>query len=175
MFEEPKYKPLVPSSFFTDGRSARPVPPVTFTYGQPTEGDAVELGTTNGKFVATIPIPVDEALLLRGQDRFNIYCAPCHSRLGDGNGKVPSRGFRHPPTYHQERLRKVENGYIFDVITNGFGVMPDYAAQVPPRDRWAIVAYIRALQLSENATIDDVPPEDRGKLDQPAPAAGGEK
>jgi mono/diheme cytochrome c family protein len=103
-----------------------------------------------------MPFPVTEEVLARGHERFNIYCAPCHSRLGDGNGMVPQRGFKHPPTYHQDRLRKAPLGYFFDVMTNGFGVMPDYTTQIAPRDRWCIVAYIRALQLSQNATQSDV-------------------
>ena len=106
-----------------------------------------------------MPFPVTAELLTRGQQRYDIYCAPCHSRVGDGNGVIPSRGFpRKPPSYHIERLRKAPLGYLFDVITNGFGAMPDYSSQIPPRDRWAIVAYIRALQLSQGATSADVPP-----------------
>ncbi len=97
----------------------------------------------------------------RGQDRFNIYCAPCHDRLGNGDGMIVRRGYRHPPSYHIDRLRQVPNGYIYDVITNGFGAMPDYAAQIQPADRWAIVAYVRALQLSQNGKIDDVPADQR--------------
>jgi len=100
-------------------------------------------------------VPVNQATLERGRERFDIYCAPCHSRLGDGNGMVPQRGYRHPPSYHQERLRKAPLGYFFDVMTNGFGAMPDYAMQITPEDRWKIVAYIRALQLSQNATAAD--------------------
>ena len=103
-------------------------------------------------------MPVDESVLARGRERFNVFCAPCHSRLGDGNGIIPSRGFaRKPPSYHIERLRKAPIGYFFDVMTNGFGLMPDYASQIPPKDRWAIAAYIRALQLSQNAKMADVP------------------
>src|SRR5439155_5033460 len=104
-------------------------------------------------------------VLARGQQRFNIYCAPCHSRLGDGNGMIPQRGFRRPPSYHDERLRKAPLGYFFDVMTNGFGAMPDYASQIPVRDRWCIVAYIRALQLSQNATQADA----GGQVPSPAP------
>ena len=111
-------------------------------------------------------------MIERGQERFNIYCAPCHDRLGNGNGMIVRRGFRHPPSYHIDRLRKAPNGYFFDVITNGFGAMPDYAAQIRRRDRWAIVAYIRALQLSQNATLNDVPPAALGQLNAPA-ASGG--
>jgi mono/diheme cytochrome c family protein len=112
-----------------------------------------------------MPFPVTEDVLTRGRERFNIYCAPCHSRLGDGQGMVVKRGFKQPPTYHQDRLRKAPLGYFFDVMTNGFGAMPDYAAQIQPRDRWCIVAYIRALQLSQNATqaeagqMSTAPPE----------------
>jgi mono/diheme cytochrome c family protein len=105
-----------------------------------------------------MPFPARADVLARGRERFNIYCAPCHSRLGDGNGVIPSRGFpRKPPSYHSERLRKAPLGYFFDVMTNGFGIMPDYASQIPPRDRWCIVAYIRALQLSQGAAASDVP------------------
>jgi mono/diheme cytochrome c family protein len=118
----------------------------------------------DGKFVNEFPIAVDKSVIERGQNRFNIYCQPCHGRLGNGEGMLPRRGFRKPPSYHTERLRQVPQGYIFDVITNGFGAMPDYAAQIPPRDRWAIVSYVRALQLSEDASINDVPPEDRAQL-----------
>ena len=120
----------------------------------------------DGKFVNTFPFPVTKEVLERGQQRFNIYCSPCHDRLGMGDGKIVRRGFRHPPSYHIDRLRQVPNGYIFDVITNGFGAMPDYAAQVQPRDRWAIVAYIRALQLSQNAPLSDVPDNARPQLNQ---------
>jgi mono/diheme cytochrome c family protein len=99
---------------------------------------------------------VNADTLARGRERFNIYCAPCHSRVGDGNGMIVQRGYRHPPTYHQDRLRQAPLGYFFDVMTNGFGAMPDYASQIPPRDRWCIVAYIRALQLSQAAGAADV-------------------
>ena len=112
----------------------------------------------DGKPLDAFPFPVTKEVIERGQERFNIYCSPCHGRLGNGDGMIVRRGFRHPPSYHIDRLRSRPNGYIYDVITNGFGAMPDYAAQIAPRDRWAIVAYIRALQLSQNATVNDVPP-----------------
>jgi mono/diheme cytochrome c family protein len=108
----------------------------------------------------------------RGQERFAIYCTPCHGQLGDGTGMVVQRGLRQAATYHQDRLRKESIGYIYDVIANGFGAMQGYAEQVPPRDRWVIAAYVRALQLSQNATADDVPAADRGRLDAPPAAAG---
>jgi hypothetical protein len=174
MHDQPKYIPLRPSDFFGDNRSERPLIEGTVARGHLNDDTALYTGKgPDGKFVSEFPFPVTKDVILRGEDRYNIYCAPCHSRLGDGNGKVVQRGYRHPPSFHIDRLRQVEVGYLFDVITNGFGAMPDYAAQVPPRDRWSIVAYERALQLSRNATVDDVPPQDRPKLDQPA--AGGEK
>ena len=100
----------------------------------------------------------------RGQERFNIYCSPCHGRLGDGNGMIPSRGYRRPPSFHTDALRNARTGHFFDVMTNGFGAMPTYAPQVSVQDRWAIIAYIRALQLAHNATVNDITPEERGKL-----------
>ncbi len=107
---------------------------------------------------------MDKAVIERGQNRFNIYCMPCHDQLGTGNGMIVRRGYRHPPSYHIDRLRQVQNGYIFNVITDGFGAMPDYATQIPARDRWAIVAYVRALQLSQNASVNDVPADARTEL-----------
>ena len=113
-----------------------------------------KIGNAPGDYM---PFPATKEVLARGRERFNIYCTPCHGRVGDGGGFIPTRGFRRPPSYHIDRLRKVPLGYFFDVMTNGFGVMPDYSAQVSPRDRWAIAAYIRALQLSQNATTAEVP------------------
>ncbi len=110
------------------------------------------------------PFPVTAAVINRGQERYDIYCSECHGRLGDGNGMIPSRGYRRPPSYHTDALRNARTGHFFDVMTNGFGGMPPYAAQVPVNDRWAIVAYIRALQLSQNATEDDVPPDHHADL-----------
>jgi mono/diheme cytochrome c family protein len=176
MQDQPKYIPLRPSDFFGDARSERPLIEGTVPRGHLNDDVAFYTGKgPDGKFVKEFPLAVTKDVILRGQDRFNIYCAPCHDRLGDGNGKVVRRGYRHPPSYHIDRLRQVENGYLYDVISNGFGAMPDYAAQVQPVDRWAIVAYVRALQLSHNASVNDIPSQDREKLDQPAPAAGGEK
>src|SRR2546422_4134490 len=137
--------------------SSGPTPPGTIALGEPAPDDPINTGRAAGKLVTVSPVPITPAVLARGQQRFNIYCAPCHSRLGDGNGMIPQRGFRHPPSYHDERLRKAPLGYFFDVMTNGFGAMSDYASQIPVRDRWCIVAYIRALQLSQGATLADVP------------------
>ncbi len=115
-------------------------------------------GRVNGALVTTFPFPVSREVLERGRDRYNIFCAPCHDRVGNGNGMIVRRGFRAPPSFHIDRLRQAPVGHYFDVITNGFGAMPDYAAQIPAHDRWAVIAYIRALQLSQRATPADVPP-----------------
>ena len=165
MHDQPKFIPLRPSSFFEDGRSARPIPEGTVARGHLNDDTVLYTGKgPDGKPVNEFPFPVTKDVILRGRQRFNIYCTPCHDRTGNGNGMVVQRGYRHPPTYHSDRLRQVPNGYIFDVITNGFGAMPDYAAQIAPRDRWAIVSYVRALQLSQQASINDVPPDARGQL-----------
>jgi len=165
MHDQPKFIPLRPSTFFDDGRSARPLVEGTVPRGQLNEDAAFYTGKgPDGKPIGAIPFPVTKETVERGQERFNIFCAPCHGRLGNGDGMIVRRGFRRPPSYHIDRLRSVPNGYIFDVISKGFGAMSDYAAQIPPADRWAIVAYIRALQLSQNATVNDVPPAARGQL-----------
>ncbi len=156
MYDQSRVKPLAQSDFYSDLRSARPQVEGTVARGQLREDEYFYTGKIGGNPGDYMPFPVTEEVLARGHERFNIYCAPCHSRLGDGNGMVPQRGFKHPPTYHQDRLRKAPLGYFFDVMTNGFGVMPDYTTQILPRDRWCIVAYIRALQLSQNATPADV-------------------
>jgi hypothetical protein len=164
MQDQPKFIPLRPSSFFADGRSERPLVEGTVARGHLDENTAFYTGKTDDKPVETMPVPVTRDLLNRGQQRFNIYCSPCHDRLGYGNGMIVQRGYKHPPSYHIDRLRQVPVGYIFDVITNGFGAMPDYAAQIEPADRWAIVAYVRALQLSQDASVNDVPPDAQSQL-----------
>jgi mono/diheme cytochrome c family protein len=155
---QPKQNPLSRSDFFSDQRSERPPVDGTVARGElraDTYFYTGKIGSNPGDYM---PFPVTMEVLQRGRERYNIYCAPCHSMVGDGNGFIPSRGFaRMPPSYHIERLQKAPLGYFYDVITNGFGTMPDYASQIPPRDRWNIVAYIRALQLSQNATRADVP------------------
>jgi hypothetical protein len=155
---QPRVNPLAKSDFFPDQRSARPPVEGTVARGQLHE-DAYfytgKIGNSPGDY---LPFPVTREVLDRGRERYNIFCAPCHSRVGDGNGFVPSRGFaRTPPSFHIPRLQKAPAGYFYDVITEGFGTMPDYASQIPARDRWNIVAYVRALQLSQNATMADVP------------------
>ena len=157
MHDQPRFKALAESDFYADLRSARAPVDGTVARGQLHEDTYFYTGRIGANPGDYMPFPVTEEVLARGEQRFNIYCAPCHSRLGDGNGMVVQRGYRHPPTYHQDRLRQAPLGYFFDVMTNGFGAMPDYAAQIPPRDRWCIVAYIRALQLSQDATTADVP------------------
>jgi hypothetical protein len=165
MQDQPKYIPLRPSDFFLDGRSARPLSEGTIARGHLDADSAYYTGRgADGKFLTDFPMPVTKEVLLRGQQRFNVYCSPCHDRTGSGNGMIVRRGYRRPPTYHSDRLREQPNGYFFDVITNGFGAMPDYSVQVHPQDRWAIVAYIRALQLSQQASINDVPASARGQL-----------
>jgi mono/diheme cytochrome c family protein len=164
MQDQPKYIPLRQSTFFGDQRSARPVVAGTVARGQLREDTLLYAGKVNGADATVFPFAVDERTLLRGQERFNIYCSPCHSRTGDGDGMVVRRGYRRPPSYHDDRLRNAPVGHFFDVMTNGFGAMPDYAAQIKPEDRWAIAAYIRALQLSAHASIEDVPEAERSKL-----------
>jgi hypothetical protein len=158
MHVQPRQNPLSRSDFFTDQRSARPIVEGTIARGQLHEDDYFYTGKIGSNPGDVMPFPVTKEILERGQERFNIYCAPCHSRVGDGNGFVPSRGFsRKPPSFHIVRLQKAPVGYIFDVMTNGFGIMPDYSSQISAQDRWNIIAYIRALQLSQNATQSDVP------------------
>jgi mono/diheme cytochrome c family protein len=169
MANQPRYDPLEPSDFFADGMSARPRIAGTVARGELKDNPFQQTGLIGGQEGDGFPFPVTEAVLNRGQERFNIYCSVCHGRLGDGDGMIPSRGFRRPPSFHTDTLRNARTGHFFDVMTNGFGSMPPYAVQVPVEDRWAIVAYIRALQLSQHATIDDVPAGERATLDA-APA-----
>ena len=168
MHDQPKYKPLRASTFFDDRSSARPLIDGTVARGTLQEDTAFFSGKTGGQLVTELPFPVTQEVVNRGQERFNIFCAPCHDRTGSGHGMVVQRGYRQPPSMHIDRLRQVEIGYFFDVMTNGFGVMPDYRAQVTARDRWNIAAYIRALQLAQNAQRADVPGGDPTKVQPPA-------
>lgn len=165
MADQPSYRPLTKSSFFGDDQSARPLVPGTVAQGYLRADERFYVGKSGGDLVTALPVPLTRELLERGQERFNIFCSPCHDRAGNGAGMVVQRGYRRPPSFHIDRLREAPIGQFFDVITRGFGVMPDYAAEVPPADRWAIVAYIRALQLSQNATLADVPPQARQQLE----------
>ena len=164
MHDNPRHEPLEASRVFADRSSSRPLVEGTVARGQLNDDDFLYTGKVMGQPVTEFPFAITRKELDRGQDRFNIYCAPCHSRLGDGRGMVVQRGFRQPPSFHIDRLRQVPPGYVFDVITNGFGVMPDYRAQLTVQDRWAVVAYLKALQLSQNATMADVPESERGHL-----------
>lgn len=156
MKQQPKALPQSESRFFADGRE----------YRRPVAGTVARGHLNQDTPPAENPLPLTRATLERGQERFNIYCAPCHDRAGTGNGMIVRRGYKQPPSYHTDRLRQAPIGHFFDVMTNGFGAMPDYRAQVQPRDRWAIAAYIRALQLSQDAKESDVPAADRAKLSQ---------
>lgn len=164
MHDQPKYIPLRESTFFRDDRSARPLVEGTVARGQLHDDELLYTGKVQGEDSPVFPFAVDAPVMARGQERFNIYCAPCHGRTGQGDGMIVRRGYRRPPSLHQDRLRDAPAGHFFDVITNGFGAMPDYAAQVRAEDRWAIVAYVRALQLSEHAALADVPAADRNKV-----------
>ena len=169
MHDQPVYKALGAGPFFPDGRASRPPVEGTVSRDDPPFGVLDETGKVDGVFVAKAPIGLDAAVLARGRDRFNVFCSPCHDRVGMGDGMIVQRGFRRPPSLHEPRLRSVADGYVFDVITNGFGVMPPYGPQIPPRDRWAIVGYVRALQLSQDAPESLLTPEERAKLGGAAP------
>ncbi len=164
MHDQPRYKPLAASTFFADGRSSRPLVPGTVARGDLRDDEYFYTGRSNGALVDKFPSPLTHEILLRGQERYNIFCSPCHDRVGNGQGMIVQRGFRRPPSFHIDRLREAPVGYFFDVITNGFGAMYDYGERIPPQDRWAIIAYIRALQLSQHATLAEVPFEERQQL-----------
>ena len=168
MWVQPKTAPLSASEFFPDGQSSRPLLPGTIPRGHLREDGAFFTGIENGKWVDKIPVPVTNDLLKRGRDRFDIYCSPCHGRLGDGNGMIAQRGYklkRPVGNYHSDRLRKMPAGHFYDVITNGYGAMYSYASRIEPQDRWAVVAYIRALQLSQHSSVNDLSAEDRAGID----------
>jgi mono/diheme cytochrome c family protein len=177
MHNQPKYIPLRDSALFANGSSARPLVEDTVARGTLQDDEPFFTGKQGGVEVAELPIALTKELLDRGEQRFNIYCSPCHDLAGTGQGMIVRRGYRQPPSYHIDRLRQAPIGHFFDVMTNGFGAMPDYRAQVAPRDRWAIAAYVRALQLSQHAMATEIPAEDRQKLSQPpsAPAEGAAK
>ena len=168
MHDAPRYEALEASAFFPNGSSARTPVANTVARGYLREDELLNTGKVKGEFANMFPMPVTAAVMARGQERYNVFCSPCHGRTGVGNGMIVQRGFRQPPSYGEQRLRDAPAGYFFDVMTNGFGAMQDYSAQVPVADRWAIVAYIRALQLSQSATVADVPADRRSDLDRPA-------
>ena len=164
MADQPRYDPLGRSTFFGDERAARPLVEGTVARGELRGDELLYAGKEGGNPVDLFPFPVTLAVLTRGQQRYNIFCSPCHDRVGTGQGMIVRRGYRAPPSLHIDRLREAPAGYFFEVMSNGFGVMPDYAQQIQPEDRWAIVAYIRALQLSQHATLADVPEDQRQQL-----------
>jgi hypothetical protein len=168
MYDQARYKPLGESNFYSDKRASRPVPEGTVARGWLREDQRLYQGKEGQQLVAVLPMPLTRELLARGRERFNIYCSPCHDRTGEGRGMVVRRGYLPPPSLHIDRLREAPVGHFFDVMTNGLGAMPDYASQIPVSDRWAISAYVKALQLSRNAPISDVPPDKRAGLARPA-------
>jgi mono/diheme cytochrome c family protein len=173
MHNQPKYRPLRSTEFFRDGSSARPLVEGTVARGTLQEDEAFFTGKIGTALVTELPFAIDDAVLARGENRYNVFCTPCHDATGSGKGMVVQRGYRPPPSLHDERLRAAPPGHFFDVMTNGFGAMPDYRAQIAPRDRWAVVAYIRALQLAHRVSTSDVPGGDPTKVPRPAP--GGER
>jgi len=197
MHDQPKYKFGRQSAFFPDQRASRPLVDGTVARGQlrddklfytgKTDATAVPPAMTTSAtstqpvtsfpgYVNVFPFSIDEAALNRGEERYNIYCSVCHGLTGEGDGMVVLRGYRKPPSYHQDRLRQAPVGYLYDVITNGFGAMPDYAPQISVEDRWKIVAYIRALQVSQQGTpVADLSPDERNRLNQAASKEGEQK
>ncbi len=165
MYNQSRFEPLEKNSFFSDNRSSRPWIKGTVARGHLRIDAHLYTGIVDGKPAETFPFPITRDVILRGRERYNIYCSPCHGYEGDGRGMVVRRGMKQPPSYHIERLQNETPGYFFDVMTNGFGAMYSYASRIKPRDRWAIIAYVQALQLSQNATLDDVPADVRQRLE----------
>jgi hypothetical protein len=166
MHIQPRYNPYDPSDFFSDGRSERPPVAGTVARGEIVSGpgEMALTGMLNGREADAFPFPITRAVLDRGRERYNIFCTPCHGLTGDGDGMIVQRGFQAPPSYHINRLRQAPVGHFFSVISNGFGAMYPYGYRILPQDRWAIIAYIRALELTRQGTINDVPAEERSKL-----------
>ena len=164
MHDQPKYEPLQESHFFSDHRSSRPLIEGTVAQGQLKTDKHLHTGKRAGQLLDTLPFPVTEQVLKRGRQRYDIFCSPCHARVGTGEGIVVQRGFRPPPSLHTQRLREAPVGHLFDVITNGYATMYSYATRIPPSDRWAIVAYVRALQLSQHARIEELSERDQNRL-----------
>jgi hypothetical protein len=165
MYDQPKVKPLQPSDFFADGRGSRMPPEGTVAHGLPMFDDELVTGKVAGKEATHFPFRITEADMARGRERFNIYCTPCHDRMGTGHGMIVRRGYTQPPSFHEERLRSAPPGHFVNVMTAGFGSMPSYALQVDPQDRWRITAYIRALQYSRQGKVEMVPQDKRSQLD----------
>jgi mono/diheme cytochrome c family protein len=175
MHNSPKAIPLRESVFFKNGSSARPLVEDTVARGTLQDDVAFFTGKAGAAEVDALPFALTADVLDRGEQRFNIYCTPCHGPTGRADGMVVRRGYRQPPSFHIDRLRQAPLGHFYDVMTNGFGAMPDYKAQIAPRDRWAIAAYVRALQLSQHTAAADLSPEERQKLSQPAQTEAPER
>lgn len=165
MYDQPRVEPLQEFGMFPDRAGMRPLPARTVQAGQASDPTTRTSGRIGGKLIDVVPMKVTRALLERGQERYNIFCAPCHDRLGHGTGMIVRRGFLMPPSYHIERLVHAPDGYYFEVMTDGYGTMYSYASRVPASDRWAITAYIRALQFRERARLGDAPPQQRAALE----------
>jgi mono/diheme cytochrome c family protein len=168
MHDQPKYQPLEASTFFADGAASRPLPANTVARGQLKDDTLLYTGKVGDDPASDFPFPLDAAMMARGRVEYDAFCSHCHGLTGAGDGIVVQRGYTRPPVLYDQRLKDLPVGHIFDVITGGFGAMPDHASQIKVTDRWAIIAYVRALQLSASGTIDDVPAAERGKLDEPA-------
>jgi mono/diheme cytochrome c family protein len=172
MHDQPKFEPLEASSFFTDGKASRDLVEGTVARGMLRDNKAFYSGLTeDDQFAQVLPMKLDRELLERGRNRFEAYCSACHGRAGYGQGMVVQRGFKHPQSFHEERLRQSPVGYFYSVMTNGFGNMSGYAVQLTPEDRWAVAAYIRALQLSQNAPVSELSEVDLERIDETAGAA----
>ena len=176
MYDQPRYDALERSAFFADGRSARPLPAGTVARGTLHEDRAFATGTVDDStFVSELPFALTPELLQRGRERYGIFCIVCHDALGTGRGMVVQRGYKQPPEFHIERLRQQPAGYLFDVISKGFATMPSYAAQIPIADRWAIVAYVRALQLSQHVAVRELPEPARSQVEHDATRGRNDK
>lgn len=172
MHDQPKMRGMRKSDFFEDGMSVRPIPSGTMARGHFLDDPLLERGVgADGKFVDQFPIPVTREVLARGRQRFDVFCSPCHDRTGSGRGMVVQRGFKQPPSFHQDRLRTQPAGYLYDVASNGFNTMSGYAGQVPVEDRWAIVAWVRVLQYAAHAPAGELAPADLARLAEVAPAS----
>ena len=164
MHDQPRFEPFEKTTLFADGRSARPRVAGTVARGEREYDTHLLEGKVNGELATTFPMEITREVLARGRERYDIFCSACHDRAGMGQGIVVSRGLKQPPSFHGERMRTAQPGYFFDVITRGFGAMADLSDCVPPADRWAIVAYVRVLQRSQNASLADVSDTDRARL-----------
>lgn len=178
MHDQPRFKPFARSDFYADQRASRPLVEGTVARGQLREDALLFTGQQDGRFAAELPFPLSADVLQRGRERFQIFCTPCHGQTGRGDGMVVRRGYRKAASFHDDRLRGEPVGYFFDTITRGFGAMPDYAGQIPVRDRWAIAAYVKALQLSQHADVAQLSPDQVKRLQaapEPSPPAEAHK